>query len=65
MSKKKEVVFIGPVADGSCPKCNVGTAILDHTCPYTEEFIQTEVEGEDCSSCDCCEVCIQDCQNDI
>ena len=38
MSKKKKVIFIGPIADGSCPKCKVGTAIEDHTCPYAEEI---------------------------
>ena len=60
MSKKKKVVFIGPIADGSCPKCKVGTAIEDHTCPYDCDI------NDDCESlCDCCEDCIGNCGDDI
>ena len=60
MSKKKKVIFIGPIADGSCPKCKVGTAIEDHTCPYAEEI------NEDHESlCDCCEDCIRECAMNI
>ena len=60
MSKKKEVVFIGPIADGSCPKCKVGTAIEDHTCPYA-----SEINDDNESLCDCCEDCIGNCADDI
>ena len=60
MIKKKKVVFIGPIADGSCPKCKIGTAIEDHTCPYAEDI------HDDCESlCDCCENCIHECAMDI
>ena len=59
-NKKKKVVFIGPIADSSCPKCNVGTAIEDHTCPCAEDM-----NDDHESLCDCCEDCIGDCANDI
>lgn len=46
--------------DGKCPKCLIGEAIVDHTCPYACDV------GDDCESlCDCCADCEYECAMDI
>lgn len=41
-------------------KCGVNPAEPDHSCPYAEEIHQ-DYE----SRCNCCDVCAQNCADDI
>lgn len=47
-------------AEGLCSRCDRRPANAMHTCPY-----QSEINDDNETECDCCDVCQQDCCDDI